>query len=239
MRKFHKLMSGTLRIDIVTLFPEMFEPVLSASIVGRARRAGLLDLRLVNPRDLVHDRHRTVDDRPFGGGAGMILMAEPVYQAVRRARGRGGKVVYLSPQGRRLDQKLARELSRERHLVLVCGHYEGVDQRVLDRAVDLELSIGDYVLTGGELPAMVVVDAVTRLLPGVLQKQDAAELESFTGPLLDFPQYTRPRVWRGTAVPPVLLTGDHGRIGAWRRQAQLRATRAKRPDLLRRKPIGV
>ena len=224
--------SGAMRIDIVTLFPEMFEPVLSASSGGRARRARLLDVRLVNPRDFVHDRHKTVDDRPFGGGAGMVLMAEPIYQALRRARGRGAKVVYLSPQGRRLDQNLARALARARRLVLLCGHYEGVDQRVLDRSVDLEVSIGDYVLTGGELPALVVVDAVARLLPGVLQKEEAAEKESFSGPILDFPQFTRPRVWRGSAVPEVLVSGDHRRIDAWRREAQLKATRAKRPDLL-------
>lgn len=217
----------------MTLFPEMFEPVFSASIVGRARRAGLVELGLVNPREFVDDRHKTVDDRPFGGGPGMVLMAEPLYQAIRSVKRRGGKVVYLSPQGRKLDQSLARELAKERHLVLVCGHYEGVDDRILEY-VDFEVSIGDYVLTGGELPAMVVVDAVTRLVPGVLAKEGAAERESFSEPLLDFPQFTRPRVWRRRSVPEVLLSGDHRRIEAWRRQAQLDATRRKRPDLLQR-----
>lgn len=225
-------MKPKLRITIVTLFPDMFGPVLDASIVGRARRAGLLEVDFVNPRDFALDRHKTVDDRPFGGGAGMVLMAEPVYQALKRARRRGSKVAYLSPQGRRFDQKLAQALSREKHLVLLCGHYEGIDERVLEHA-DMEISIGDYVLTGGELPAMVIVDAVARLLPGVLAKPDAAERESFSEGLLDFPQFTRPRVWRRRAVPDVLLSGDHRRIEQWRRDAQRRATRRKRPDLMR------
>ncbi|MBI4424456.1 MAG: tRNA (guanosine(37)-N1)-methyltransferase TrmD [Elusimicrobia bacterium] len=222
-----------LRVDIVTLFPEMFEGPLDASIVGRARAAGLEEVGFVNPRDFATDRRRTVDDRPFGGGAGMVLLAEPVFQALKRVRRAGSLVVHLSPQGRRFDQGLARELASRRHLVLVCGHYEGIDERALDY-VDLELSIGDYVLTGGELPAMVVVDALTRLVPGVLAKEGATDRESFTEALLDFPQFTRPRVWRRRAVPDVLLSGDHRRIDAWRRAAQREATRRKRPDLLRR-----
>lgn len=223
-----------LRVDIVTLFPPMFEGPLGRSIVGRAREGGVLDLGFVNPRDFVKDRHRTVDDRPYGGGAGMVLMAEPLYQAVRKVRTRGAKVILLSPQGRCFDQKLARSLSKERHLVLICGHYEGVDERV-QGFVDMELSIGDFVLTGGEIPAMAVVDAVARLLPGVLAKVDATVRESFTGGLLDYPQFTRPRVWRGKKVPDVLLGGNHARIETWRREQALAATRRKRPKLVKNK----
>ncbi|MBI4346377.1 MAG: tRNA (guanosine(37)-N1)-methyltransferase TrmD [Elusimicrobia bacterium] len=228
---------GPLRIDIVTLFPEMFEPVLSASIVGRARKAGLVEVAFVNPRDFTEDRHRTVDDRPYGGGAGMVLMAEPVYRALKQVRRRGARVVYLSPQGKRFDQRLARELSRARHLVLLCGHYEGIDERVLEY-VDAEVSLGDFVLTGGEIPAMAIVDAVARLVPGVLKKEDAALQESFSEGLLDFPQFTRPRVWRRRAVPDVLLSGDHRRIEEWRRDAQRRATQKKRPDLLDKRKLA-
>lgn len=222
---------GPLKIDIVTLFPEMFEPVLSTSIVGRARKAGLVEVSIVNPRDFTDDRRGTVDDRPFGGGAGMVLMAEPVYRALKKVRRRGSRVVYLSPQGKRFDQRLARELAQARRLVLLCGHYEGIDERALEY-VDEEVSLGDFVLTGGEIPAMAIVDAIARLVPGVLAKTDAAERESFSEGLLDFPQFTRPRVWRRRAVPDVLLSGDHRRIEEWRREAQRRSTRKKRPDLL-------
>jgi tRNA (guanine37-N1)-methyltransferase len=220
-----------LRIDIVTLFPGMFEGPLSESILKRALERGRVSIAFTNPRDFALDRRRSVDDRPFGGGAGMVMMAEPLYQALRKVRRRGSRVILLSPQGRRFDQALARELSREKRLVLVCGHYEGVDERMM-KFVDMELSIGDFVLTGGEIPAMAVADAVVRLLPGVLAKADAAERESFSGNLLDYPQYTRPREWRGARVPPVLLGGDHAAIEAWRRRAALAATRRKRSDLL-------
>lgn len=219
-----------MRVDIVTLFPGMFAGPLTESIVGRARARGILELGFADPREFAEDRHRTVDDRPFGGGAGMVLMAEPLHRAIRKVKRRSSLVVLLSPQGRRFDQGVARELAGRRSLVLVCGHYEGVDERVLD-FVDMELSIGDFVLTGGELPAMVVVDALARLLPGVLAKEDAAREESFTAELLDYPQYTRPRVWRGRPVPPVLLSGDHARIARWRQDAARDATRKKRPDL--------
>ncbi|MFA6002823.1 MAG: tRNA (guanosine(37)-N1)-methyltransferase TrmD [Elusimicrobiota bacterium] len=222
-----------MQIDVVTLFPEMFEPVLGASIMGRARERGLLGFGAVNPRDFSTDRHRTVDDRPFGGGAGMVLMAEPLYAAIQSVRRPGSHVVYLSPQGRRFDAAAARRLSRQAHVVLVCGHYEGVDERIL-RYCDEELSVGDFVLTGGELPAMMVVDAVARLLPGVLKKPEAAVCESFHEASLDHPQYTRPRVWKGRKVPDALLSGDHERIAEWRRRASQRATRKKRPDLLER-----
>ncbi len=215
------------QIDIVTLFPEMFTGPMSLSIVGRARERGLVDFIFTNPREFTEDRHKTVDDRPYGGGAGMVLMAEPFYRAIRKVRKPGAKVLLMSPQGERFDQKRARRLAKEKHLVLVCGHYEGFDERLLD-FVDAEISVGDYVVTGGELPAMLIADAVTRLLPGVLAKDDAAVEESFTGKFLDYPQYTRPRVWRGRKTPEVLLSGDHGKITAWRRVQAVRATRRKR-----------
>ncbi|MBI5595887.1 MAG: tRNA (guanosine(37)-N1)-methyltransferase TrmD [Elusimicrobia bacterium] len=220
-----------MRVGVVTLFPRMFEGPLTESIVQRARDKGILELAFCDPRDFSEDRHRTVDDRPYGGGPGMVLMAEPLYRAVKKVRRRGSTVVMMSPQGRPFDQAAARRLSAAKDLVLVCGHYEGVDERVMD-FVDEELSLGDFVMTGGEIAAMSVIDAVTRLLPGVLVKEGAAEAESFTGPSLDHPHYTRPRVWRGRAVPEVLCGGDHAAIAAWRRKAAKAATRKKRPDLL-------
>lgn len=220
-----------MRIDFVTLFPQMFEPIMGASILGRAREKGLLEVGYVNPRDFSKDKHRKVDDRPFGGGAGMVLSPEPLRAAVKSVAKKGSRVVFLSPQGARFDQATAARLSKEEHLVLVCGHYEGVDERAMS-LFDEELSIGDFVLTGGELPAMVVADAVVRLIPGVLKKEDAAVAESFSEGKLDYPQYTRPRVWRGRKVPEALLSGDHKKIAEWRRNAALRATRRKRPDLL-------
>ena len=221
-----------MRIDFVTLFPEMFEPVLGASILGRAREKGLFEWACVNPRDFSEDKHRKVDDRPFGGGPGMVMMAEPLAKAVESVK-KGSRVIFLSPQGERFDDGKAAELAREKRLVLVCGHYEGVDERVLS-VFDEELSVGDYVLTGGELAAMVVADAVVRKIPGVLKKEDAAESESFASGLLDFPQYTRPRVWRGHEVPEPLFSGDHKKIAEWRRKAARAATKRKRPDLLSR-----
>jgi tRNA (guanine37-N1)-methyltransferase len=209
----------------------MFEGPMTESIVKRAREKGLLELGFVNPRDFTKDRHRTVDDRPYGGGAGMVLMAEPMSRAVRSVRKRGTTVVYLSPQGSRFDQKTARRLAKKKHLVLVCGRYEGIDERLMD-LFDMELSIGDYVLTGGELPAMVVSDALARLQPGVLTKEEAAARESFSENMLDFPQYTRPESWKGKKVPPVLLSGDHAKIDDWRRKKALEATKRKRPELL-------
>jgi len=222
---------GPFRIDVVTLFPSMFEGPMTESIVKRAREKGLLELGFVNPRDFTTDRHRTVDDRPYGGGAGMVLMPEPMAKAIRSVKRRSSTVVFLSPQGKRLDQKTARALAKKKHLVLVCGRYEGIDERLMG-LFDLELSIGDYVLTGGELPAMVLTDALTRLQPGVLTKEEAAARESFSENLLDFPQYTRPPKWRGSSVPEVLLSGDHARIEAWRRERAEEATRRKRPELL-------
>lgn len=217
----------------MTLFPDMFAPVMDASMMLRAREKGLLSWGCVNPRDFTEDKHRKVDDRPFGGGPGMVMMAEPLAKAVESVRDEGAKVVFLSPQGAVFDDEKASRLAQAEHLVLVCGHYEGVDERVLG-LFDEELSIGDYVLTGGELPAMVVADAVVRKIPGVFKKEDAAASESFASGALDFPQYTRPRVWRGQEVPEVLFTGDHRKISAWRKKAASAATKNKRPDLMSR-----
>ncbi|MDQ7773122.1 MAG: tRNA (guanosine(37)-N1)-methyltransferase TrmD [Elusimicrobiales bacterium] len=220
-----------MRVDVVTLFPELVDGPLSGSIVGRARSRGILELGFSNPRDFTEDRHRTVDDRPYGGGPGMLMMAEPLYRAVKAVSKRGSRVVFLTPRGRKFDQALARELSKEKRLVLVCGHYEGVDERAHSLADD-EISLGDFVLTGGEPAAVAVIDALTRLLPGTLKKSDAAEKESFTEPLLEAPQYTRPAVWRGKKVPAVLMSGDHAAIEAWRAKESLRLTKKRRPDLL-------
>lgn len=223
-----------MRIDILTILPEMFDPVLDASIIGRARQRGALEVVVRDLRDWTDDRHRTTDDYPFGGGPGMVMKPEPVYRALDdiAASAPGTPfVIVVTPQGRRLDQALVRELSRRERLLIVCGRYEGFDERILRRA-DLEVSIGDYVLTGGELPALVITDAVARLLPGVLGHSDSASDESFSEGLLEYPQYTRPAVFGGQAVPEVLLSGDHARIAAWRRRESVRRTAERRPDLL-------
>jgi tRNA (guanine37-N1)-methyltransferase len=221
------------KIDFVTLFPGMFPSVMDASMMARAKDKGLLEWSCVNPRDFTTDKHHKVDDRPFGGGPGMLMMAEPLEKAIKSVKKKGTKVVFLSPQGKTFDDKVAKRLSQEKHLILVCGHYEGIDERTAS-LFDEEISVGNYVLTGGELPAMLVADAVARLVPGVLKKEDAAVSESFTDGLLDFPQYTRPRVWRGREVPEILFSGDHKKIAEWRQNAALKATRKKRPDLIER-----
>ena len=220
-----------MRIDVLTLFPRMFESPFAESIVARARSAGRLDLVVRDIRGWATDRHRVVDDAPYGGGAGMVLKPEPLGSAIREVRGSTGYVVLLSAQGRLFDQATAAELAARPHLVLVAGHYEGVDERVVEAHVDLELSIGDYVLTGGELPAMVVIDALTRLVPGVI---DAASLEreSHDQGVLEGPQYTRPPEHDGRRVPAVLLSGDHAAIASWRRAESIRRTAERRPDLL-------
>jgi len=222
-------------IEIVTLFPAMVEQCASHSIIGRARESGALQLRVVDLRDYTHDRHRTADDAPYGGGAGMVMKVEPLDEAIaglrRNAQGTV-RVILMSPQGRRLDQRVVEELARESHLALICGHYEGVDERVREHLVDDEISIGDYVLTGGELPALVLVDTVARLIPGVLGKAESAEEESFRDGLLEYPQYTRPEEYRGWRVPEVLLSGHHAMIARWRRRESLRRTLERRPDLL-------
>ena len=222
-----------MKIDILTLFPEMFAPVLSTSILGRAIRAGRLNVQVSNIRDWTTHRQRCTDDYPFGGGAGMVMMAQPIVDAVEAVDPRHeARRIYLSPRGRTFTQALAEELSGEERLLLLCGHYEGVDERALEMCVDEELSIGDYVLTGGELGALVVVDAVSRLLPGVLGSDESSVDESFSTGLLEYPQYTRPAEFRGRRVPEVLLGGNHADIEAWRREQALRVTKARRPDLL-------
>jgi tRNA (guanine37-N1)-methyltransferase len=221
-------------IDVLTLFPGMFEGVLSESILKIAREKGILDVRLHNIRDYTEDKHRKVDDRPYGGGPGMVMSPQPVVDAVQAVRGDDpdAKVVLLTPQGRVFDQKLASELAGEKRLVLICGRYEGFDERILVLLKPLELSVGDYVLSGGEIPAMVVVDAVARLLPGALGDPESAGSESFQSGLLDFPQYTRPPVFRGLTVPEVLLSGNHAEIDKWRAQQAFERTRQRRADLL-------
>jgi tRNA (guanine37-N1)-methyltransferase len=222
------------RVDIVTLFPGIVEPALSESMIGRARARGLVDIRVANLRDYADGKHRVTDDYTFGGGSGMVLKPEPLFAAVEALRTPGARVILLDPRGRTFTQRIARELAGEKHLILLCGRYEGVDERVNESLADDALSIGDYVLTGGELPALVVADAVIRLLPGVLGGEDAAERESFTGGLLEPPQYTRPEEFRGKRVPAVLLSGDHARIARWRRNQALWLTWWTRPDLLAR-----
>jgi tRNA (guanine37-N1)-methyltransferase len=221
-----------MKIDVLTLFPGMFAGPMDESIIKRAREAGLLELRLHQLRDYTHDRHKTVDDRPFGGGPGMLLKPEPIFEAVEALVSESTRVVLLSPAGRTFTQAIARELAQAEHLLLVSGHYEGFDERVREQLADDELSIGDYVLTNGSLPAMVVIDAVTRLLPGVLGDDASSQDESFSGRLLEYPQYTRPAEFRGLKVPEVLLSGNHAEIARWRaEQARLR-TAERRPDLL-------
>jgi len=221
-----------MKIDVLTLFPAMFAGPLDESIIKRAREGGLLDLKIHNLRDFAHDRHKTVDDRPFGGGPGMLLKPEPIFEAVECLAQQNTLVVLLSPAGRTFNQAIAHELARMEHLLLVSGHYEGFDERVRARLADDELSIGDYVLTNGALPIMVVIDAVARLLPGVLGDAESAYEESFSHGLLEYPQYTRPASYRGMAVPEVLLSGNHAQIARWRaEQARLR-TQERRPDLL-------
>jgi len=222
-----------MKIDVLTLFPAMFAGPLDESIIMRARKKGLLDLTIHQLRDWTHDRHKTVDDKPFGGGPGMLMKPEPLFAAVESLKRAETKVILLSPAGRKFDQSVAQELAQEKDLLLVTGHYEGFDERVREGLADDELSIGDYVLTNGALPAMVVIDAVARLLPGVLGDDASSRDESFSHGLLEYPQYTRPAEFRGMKVPEVLLNGNHAEIEKWRReQAKLR-TRAQRPDLLK------
>jgi tRNA (guanine37-N1)-methyltransferase len=221
-----------MRIDVLTLFPEMVEPVVAASMLGRARRRGLVDIRVVDLRHYATGRHRNADDYQFGGGGGMVLKPEPIFAAVEALRTEGARVVLMDPRGRALTQGVARELSGETHLILIAGRYEGVDERVGELLADDRISIGDYVVTGGELPALVVTDAVTRLLPGVLGAEGGAERESFARGLLEPPQYTRPEDFRGARVPEILLSGDHARVARWRREQALFMTWRRRPELL-------
>ena len=224
-----------MNFHVLTLFPEMIRDGFETSITGRAVEKGLLSLETVNIRDFSVNKHNRVDDYPYGGGAGMVMQAEPVYlawESVVEKLGRKPKVLYMSPQGRVFDQTMAQELAEEEDLLFLCGHYEGIDERVLEEIVDEEVSIGDYVLTGGELPALVIMDAVSRLVGGVLHNADSAEFDSFHDNLLEYPQYSRPEVWRGKAVPPILMSGHHANVEKWRREQSLLRTRQRRPDLL-------
>ena len=225
-----------MKITILTIFPEMFESVLNSSILGRAREQGLVEVECVDIRPFSDRKHKNTDDYPFGGGAGMVMLAQPIMDAMKHVTGENfsGRRIYMGPRGTTLTTAKARELAKEEHLVLLCGHYEGVDQRALDSCIDEEISIGDYILTGGELAAMVLTDAVSRFIPGVLGSGESAEEESFSDGLLEYPQYTRPRELNGMEVPEVLLSGDHAKIKAWRRQESLRATKKFRPDLLQK-----
>jgi tRNA (guanine37-N1)-methyltransferase len=237
------------RIDILTLFPEVCRAPLNESMMKRAQENGALELRIHNLRDWTTDKHHVVDDAPFGGGQGMVMKAEPIFEAVEELRGEEGKtsnvqrptpnveiprpkVVLMSPTGRRFDQQMAKELSGESHLIIICGHYEGIDHRVIEHLVDAEISIGDYVLTNGAIAAVVFVDAVVRLLPGVLGHEQSAADDSFSGGLLEGPQYTRPSEFRGWKIPEILLSGNHAAIAAWRKEQAVQRTRENRPDLL-------
>lgn len=222
-----------MRVDILTLFPAMFESVLGESIIKRARAKGKLAVRVHDLRDWTSDTHKTADDKPFGGGPGMVMKVEPIYRALKDIGRQGARTILLTPQGKTLAQGLTRELASEERLILVCGHYEGVDERVRS-LVDDEISIGDYILTCGEIPAMVIIDAVTRLIPGVLGHSDSASDESFEDDLLEYPQYTRPAEFMGMRVPEILLGGDHRKIREWRSREAIERTRARRPDLLKR-----
>lgn len=224
-----------MKIEIMTLFPEMCEAVLGESIVGRARKAGKIELNCRQIREYTQDKHRRVDDTPYGGGMGMVMQCEPIYncyKAVCDEMGAKPHTIYMSPKGKIFDQKKAIELAGMENILIICGHYEGVDQRILDKIVDEEISIGDYVLTGGEIPAMAVADAVARMCPGVLSDEICFTEESIYSGLLEYPQYTRPEVWEDMAVPPVLLSGHHKNIEKWRHEQSLEITAQRRPDLL-------
>ena len=226
-----------MNFHILTLFPEMIEQGMHTSIIGRAIAGGYLSINAVNIRDYAFNKHQKVDDYPYGGGAGMLMQAEPVYlsyEAFKEKIGYRPRVVYLTPQGKVFHQEMAKELAQERDLVFLCGHYEGIDERVLDEIVTDYVSIGDYVLTGGELPAMVMMDSISRMVPGVLSNQESGETESFAGNLLEYPQYSRPEEWHGQKVPPVLLSGHHANIEAWRREQSVMRTAKRRPDLLKK-----
>ena len=226
-----------MNFHVLTLFPEMIEQGMHTSIIGRAIAGGYLSIDAINIRDYAFNKHQKVDDYPYGGGAGMLMQAEPVYlayESVQKKLGYRPRVVYLTPQGEVFHQTMAKELAKEKDLVFLCGHYEGIDERVLDEIVTDYVSIGDYVLTGGELPAMVMMDSISRMVPGVLSNQESGETESFAENLLEYPQYSRPEEWHGQKVPPVLLSGHHANIEAWRREQSILRTAKRRPDLLKK-----
>lgn len=220
-----------MKIDVITAFEEMVDQTLSHSIVGRARKAGIIKVGTLSPRQFTTDKHQTIDDRPYGGGPGMLMKAEPLYQAIKKLRKKTSFVILTSPRGQTFDQNLAKKLAKKRHLIFVCGHYEGIDARIYPQ-VDLEVSLGNFILTGGELAACTMIDAITRLQKGTFKKQDVTTKESFEEGLLEAPQYTRPEVWRGKRVPAVLLNGNHKEIEAWKHEQALQLTKKMRPDLL-------
>ena len=222
-----------MKFDVLTLFPEMFG-ILNQSIIGKAIEKELIDINLINIRDFSKDKHKKVDDTPYGGGAGMVMKPDVVYDAYKSIEDRNAKVIYMSPQGKTLNQKKVEELAKESHLIILCGHYEGIDQRVLDKIVDEEISIGDYVLTGGEIPAMVLIDSVSRYVKEVLNEESIQE-ESFSNGLLEYPQYTRPETFEGVKVPEILLSGHHENIEKWRKEKSIEITKKKRPEILEKK----
>ena len=222
-----------MNINVVTLFPEMFE-ALNASLIGKAQENNLVDIKIHNLRDYSKNKHKKCDDYPFGGGAGMVMSVQPIYDCITAVSGKKARRIYLSPQGRKLNQNIVKELSQYDELVLLCGHYEGIDERAIELCIDEEISIGDYVLTGGELPAMVLIDAICRYLPGVLHNDESVVSESFTTDVLEYPQYTRPQEFMGKKVPEVLISGNHQKVDEWRREQSLIRTKQKRPDLLDR-----
>lgn len=222
-----------MKISVLTIFPEMVEPLLNASILGRAQKNGILEIEVINIRDFADNKHHNTDDYPFGGGVGMLMMAQPIFSAFEQIKTKDSLSIYLSPQGKVFNSEIAKELSKEKHLIFLCGHYEGVDQRVLDNLIDREISIGDYVLTGGELAAIAIIDATARFVDGVLGSNVSAHEDSFSDGLLEAPQYTRPADFNGLLVPDVLLSGNHKEIAAWQREKQLEITLKKRPELLK------
>lgn len=229
-----------MKITILTIFPEMFESVMNTSILGRAREQGLIEVQCVDIRPFSERKHKNTDDYPFGGGAGMVMLAQPIMEAMASVTGENfhGRRIFMGPRGTTLTTAKARQLAQEEELIILCGHYEGVDQRALDACIDEEISIGDYILTGGELAAMVLTDCVARFIPGVLGSAESPEEESFSDGLLEYPQYTRPRELNGMEVPEILLSGDHAKIKAWRRKESLRATKRFRPDLLEKAELS-
>lgn len=222
-----------MKIDIITLFPKMFQGPFEESIIKRAQDKKLVEIKIHNLRSWTKDKHKTVDDRPFGGGAGMILMVEPIYKALKDLKQKNSHIVLLTPQGKPFKQKIAQKLSKKDHLILICGHYEGIDERIRKHLINEEISIGDYVLTGGELPAMVITDSIIRLIPKVLKKENAVKEESFSDSKLEYPHYTRPAKFKNWSVPEVLLSGDHQKIKTWREEKSTEKTKNQRPDLLK------
>lgn len=221
-----------MKIDVITLFPEIIELYINMGIIGKALEKRLLNINYVNLRDFSNDRHKRVDDYPYGGGPGMLLKPEPIYNAIYELKSKDSHIIYLSPKGSRLNQNKVKKLANKSHIILIAGHYEGIDQRIIDNFVDEEISVGDYILTGGELPALIIIDSISRLVPGVLGSKESIIEESFNDNLLEYPQYTRPKDFMGLLVPDVLLSGNHGKIAEWRRLKSIEITKERRKDLI-------